>query len=55
MEKSDLELLRELAEPYGIEIVEVPPGEGGLVWNGKKLTPEEAMGLLFGAFEKAKI
>lgn len=54
MEKSDIDLLRELAEPYGIEIRKVPPGEGGLIIGGKKLSPEEAMELLFGAFKEAK-
>lgn len=54
-EKTNLELLRELAEPYGIKVYEVPQGKGGLIWNGKKLTPEEAMELLFSAFQKAKI
>lgn len=55
LEKSNIDLLRELAEPYGIEVKEVAPGEGGLVWGNKKLSPEEAMELIFGVFKEAKI
>jgi hypothetical protein len=40
--------LRELAEFYGIEIHEVPPGEGGLYWNDKKIPQEEVFEFLFG-------
>lgn len=55
LEKSNIDLLRELAEPYGIEVREVPPGEGGLVIGDRKLSPEEAMEILFGVFKEAKI
>ena len=55
LKKSDIDLLCELAEPYGIEIREVPPGEGGLIIGGKKLSPEEAIEILFDAFKEAKI
>lgn len=54
LEKSNIDLLRELAELYGIEVREVSPGEGGLVIGDRKLSPEEAMELLFGAFKEAK-
>lgn len=40
--------LRELAESYGIQIHEVPPGEGGLFWNGKRIPPEEMFEFFFG-------
>ena len=55
LKKSDIDLLCELAEPYGIEIREVPPGEGGLIIGGQKLFPEEAMEIIFGVFKEAKI
>lgn len=55
LEKSNIDLLRELAEPYGIEVREVPPGEGGLVIGDRKLSSEEAMEILFGVFKEAKI
>ena len=55
LEKSNIDLLRELAKPYGIEVKEVPQGEGGLVIGDRKLSPEEAMEMLFGAFKEAKI
>jgi hypothetical protein len=55
LEKSNIDLLRELAEPYGIEIREVPPGEGGLIIGGKKLSPEEATEIIFSVFKEAKI
>ena len=55
MEKSNIDLLCELAELYGIEIRKVPPGEGGLIIGGQKLSPEEAMEIIFGVFKEAKI
>ena len=51
MNKTDEKLLFELAELYGIEIRKVQSGEGGLIINNKKLTPEEAFKMLFGDFK----
>lgn len=50
MENSNIDLLRKVAEPYGIQVKEVPRGEGGLVIGDHKLSTEEAMKILFEAF-----
>ena len=48
----NLELLKELVEPYGIKVKKVPYGEGGLILGNKKLSSEEAIKFLFGIFKE---
>ena len=55
LQKLDINLLLDLAESYGIKVEQVAPGEGGLVLNGKKLSPEEAMNLIFEEFREVNL
>ena len=50
LEKSNIDLLREIAEPYGIEIKRCNPGEGGIFVDGRKLSEEEIKDIIYGVF-----
>ena len=39
--KESGELLKAIAKEYGINVIEVEPGEGGIFYKGKKLSIEE--------------
>lgn len=53
MKKSNIDLLKEIAEPYGIETRQVNPGEGGIFVDGRKLSEEEIKEIIFGVFMTA--
>ena len=53
LKKSDIDLLKEIAEPYGIEVRQVNPGEGGIFVDGRKLSEEEIKEIIFGVFMTA--
>ena len=53
LKKSNIDLLKEIAEPYDIEIRQVNPGEGGIFVDGRKLSEEEIKEIIFGVFMTA--
>ena len=50
LEKSNIDLLKEIAESYGIEVKQANPGEGGIFVDGCKLSEEEIKEIIYGVF-----